>query len=58
MTKIEIEGLATNLYSYSYSRVFLNENEAKFIINFNFAISFNTLPTFKIHFDSENIIAT
>ena len=58
MTKIEIEGLGTNLYSYSYSRIFLNENEAKFIINFNFVTSLNNTPTCKINFDSENIIAT
>ena len=47
-----------NLYSYSYSKIYLNENEAKFMINLNFATSFNNTPTFKIHFDSENIIAT
>ena len=40
MTKIQIEGLSTNLYSYSYSRIYLNENEAKFIIKLNFATSF------------------
>ena len=43
-----------NLYSYSYSRIFLNENEAKFIINLNFATTFNNTPTFKIYFNSEN----
>ena len=39
------EGLTTNLYSYSYSKIYLNENEAKFILNFNFVISFNITPT-------------
>ena len=51
MRNIEIDGLSTNLYSYSYSKIYLNENEAKFMINFNFATSFNNTPTFKIHFD-------
>ena len=58
MTRIEIETLSPNYYSYNYSKIYLNENEAKFIINFNFTISFNNTPTFKIHFDSENMIAT
>ena len=58
MTRIEIEGLPTNLYSYSYSKIYLNDNEAKFMINFNFATSFNNTPTFKIYFDTENMIVT
>ena len=58
MTKIQIEGLSTNLYSYSYSRIYLNENEAKFIIKLNFATSLSNTPTFKIDFDSENIVPT
>ena len=44
MTNIEIEGLSTNLYSYSYSRIYLNSNEAKFIIKINYAISLNNTP--------------
>ena len=58
MTRIEIEGLPTNLYPYSYSKIYLNDNEAKFMINFNFATSFNNTPTFKIYFDKENMIVT
>ena len=53
---IEIEGLPANLYSYSYSKIDQNENEAKLILKLNFEISFNNTPLLTMTFHSQNII--
>ena len=55
MTTIEIEGISSNQYSFSYEKIYLNNNEAKFKITINFDISFNNTPLLKMNFTSQNI---